>query len=335
MYNSETQSIVFEHIGNNSYKLYFDPEADHSCKLYITVLPEGDSVGLTAIAGDATVWYIEHYGINDPDSTQRITVYCMVNNAPYYLCFIPQRLAGDFTIYAVPANGSVMLPYINATPAIDTDADISLLYVSRPGISGIDEFERSKGALELIKNAEMIADEYGSRNNKTVNVYCGELNAEHVLEALDHSQYIVLRGHGSQGILYFTEDSNQNLKITSTEISNSGMNFEQAEIVLIGACYSGADFNGVNLVDAIHGRYAQNVIGFREQLNRSLFSAYQWLFFERYKEYVDGDQTYPSVEEIAVGVYSELNNPANWSYYGISTDHDNPIISGNIEYKGY
>ncbi len=238
-----------------------------------------------------------------------------------------------FVLLPDPDYSGVITTPVYATAVAFEDADISFLGVERPGISGVDPHERAKGWLKTNYHAQMIPkEENGPTNRQTVNAFCGELNDGMVLETLDNSRFIILRGHGSEGKLYYTETQDETKTLTAGEILAYTESFEQAEVVIFGSCKSGSsNQSGGNLVNYSFYKGAACVIGFKYSLNRSLFSAFQYMFFQEYAQYCAGNSNCTSVTDIANTVYLLISE--NLLDYSVVIDNDNPIVPNNVYCK--
>ncbi len=323
LFDSECQSIVFDQYIPQHYRLYFDPTGEQDNRKYINWSVQNGSTRVTYSTSpdNATDWFVEYYGAYDTVPSSEIIIYTIVNNSKKYLVFCPvTQDYAEISLLSSPANNDP-LPVLFATPAVSSDADIALLSVSRPGISGVTIEERANGWLDLINGAESLPDEvYGSSFQKTLNAKCGRLDSNTVYERFQNSRIIILRGHGSEGRLYYDEECYEYNKLTAGEISNSSFPETHAEIVIYGSCYSGAG-GTLSLVDRTSAKGVPIVIGFTDVLNRQAFAIFQYLFFEEYNRFLNGETYGSTIQEIAEDAYSQAYSLVFSQGYRIGDDN--------------
>ena len=140
---------------------------------------------------------------------------------------------------------------------------------------------------------------------KTLNAYCGDLVYNQVFEALENSRFVILRGHGISGVLYLDESCSNSNRITASDVFNCQFTFEEAEVIIFGSCYSGSGSGYSNLVNCAYYKGAETVIGFSDQLNRKVFSVFQYEFFDEYLKFVNQESQYSTVKAVAEATYKK------------------------------
>ena len=309
LYNSQMQSVVFDECALKQYHMYFDfvDSDNNNQKLYINYNSQTGNVAYSSSSANATIWQIEYYGAEDQGSSHEIVIYTTDNNVRKYLSIVSYTQSyADISISPYKQNGVGEIPFLYATPCSLNNADISLLGVSWQGSSDFELYMRAHGWLDIIEPIQMLEDPvYDCSFMKTLYAYCGDLDEGKVFDALQNSRFVILRGHGEPGVLYLDESCSSNNSIIANEIFTHPNTFEEAEVIIFGSCYSGSGSGYSNLVNCANYKGAETVIGFSNQLNRKVFSVFQYEFFDEYLKYANQESEYSTLKAVVEVAYEK------------------------------
>ena len=148
-----------------------------------------------------------------------------------------------------------------------------------------------------------------------------------VYERFQNSRIIILRGHGVAGKLYYDEACYESNTLTSGEIASPNFSIPYAEIIIFGSCNSGSG-GSMSLVSRASAKGVPIVIGFTDVLNRQVFAVFQYLFFEKYNCFLDGNTSYDSIEDVVSQSYASACALVNGQ--GCLVGDDNTVFSSIV-----